>query len=76
MKAASYTLRSAKINLPKLEFFESSRRKEDGMEKSAIEEYIGYKKGFLKHLQFDPDAENLSNISFTKTNAFKKMSSS
>ena len=70
MKAASISLRRGKINVPQLAFFESSRREEDGNKKLQIEEYIGYKKSLLKHLQFDPDAENLSNISSTKTDAF------
>merc|ERR1712130_203111 len=54
MKAASLSLRRAKIDVPRLAFFDSSRRKEDGMKKLPIEEYIGYKKNFLKRVQFDP----------------------
>ena len=57
LKAASYSLR--KLHVPDLEFYESSRRKEDGL-KSLTEEYINYKQGFVKHLHFDPEAENRS----------------
>ena len=38
------------------------------MKKSPIEEYIGYKKNFLKRVQFDPESENLCNQHFTKSN--------
>ena len=57
LKGASYSLR--KLHVPGLEFSESSRKKEDGM-KSLIKEYVNYKQSFVKHLHFDPEAENLS----------------
>ena len=61
LKSASYSLR--KLHVPDLEFYESSRKKEDGL-KSLIEEYINYKQSFVKHLHFDPEAENLSELRF------------
>ena len=30
----------------------------------SMEEYIKYKKRYVKHLQFDPDLQNLSKFSF------------
>ena len=39
--------------------------KDDGM-KLSIEEYIKYKKRYVKNLQFDPDIQNLSKLFFSQ----------
>ena len=67
MKAASYSLR--KVEFPQLEFFESARGNADGLN-SLKEEYFNHKKSFVKHLQFDPEAKNLSNVHHTKLKVF------
>ena len=71
LRAASFSLR--KLHVPQLEFSESPRSKADGLKSlegfdphnkqrnaKHLEEYINYKRSFVKHLDFDPEAENLS----------------
>ena len=44
-------------------FFAPADPKDDAL-RLSIEEYIKYKKRYVKHLQFDPDLQNLSKLFF------------
>ena len=47
-------------------FSEPVDPKDEGL-RLSMEEYIKYKKRYVKHLQFDPDLQNLSNFSISLT---------
>ena len=47
-------------------FSEPADPKDEGL-RLSMEEYIKYKKRYVKHLQFDPDLQNLSNFSISLT---------
>ena len=44
------------------QFFPSSTGSKEVELRTLMEEYIKYKKRYVKHLQFDPDLKNLSKL--------------